>query len=121
MPPFLITICFDLVNFFCTGLGFKLPGLGLKDGNIHGCAIVTNIGPLGHVDTFAPFNIANRIVTIIAINQIVDTPVVRDGVVVIRPMCNVNFTVDHRFLDGGKSKKIHAAMDSVFLNPAAFD
>ncbi len=68
MPPFLITICFDMINFFCTGLGFRLPGLGLKDGNIHGCALVTNLGPLGHVDTFAPFNIANRVVTIAAIN-----------------------------------------------------
>lgn len=114
MPPFLITICFDLVNFFCTGLNFKLPGLGFKDGNIHGSALITNIGMLNHVNTFAPMNIANRIVTMVTINKIEDTPVVRDGQVVIRPMCNLNFSVDHRFLDGGSSKRIINAMDSVF-------
>jgi hypothetical protein len=34
---------------------------------------------LGHVNTFAPHNIATKVVTTVAINAIQDTPVVQDG------------------------------------------
>jgi len=70
MPPFLITIVFDLVNFFCVGLGINLPGSGFKHANLFGCCLVTNIGMLGHVNTFASHNIASRVSNVVAINAI---------------------------------------------------
>lgn len=36
-----------------------------------------------------------------------------DNQVVIRSMCNINMTVDHRFLDGGKTKALINAFEDV--------
>lgn len=41
-----------------------------------------------------------------AINKAVDTPVVKNGQIVIAPICKINSTIDHRFLDGAKAKAI---------------
>ena len=35
-------------------------------------------------------------------------PVVKDDKIVIAPIVNLNWTIDHRFLDGGRVKKIIA-------------
>ena len=42
---------------------------------------------------------------IMAVNKIEEKPVVRNGQIVIAPMLIVNFTVDHRFVDGGSALK----------------
>lgn len=57
---------------------------------------------------------------IIAINKTVDTPVVKDGQIVIAPVFKLNFTIDHRFLDGGKAKAILLAISEVFEHPERF-
>jgi len=31
MPPFLITISFDIINFIVTGMGIPLPFLGINN------------------------------------------------------------------------------------------
>ena len=57
---------------------------------------------------------------IMAINRAVDTPVVKNGQIVIAPVCKINCTIDHRFLDGAKAKAVQEAILEVLLNPAKF-
>ena len=42
-----------------------------------------------------------------SVNEVEKRAVAIDGKVEIRPMMNLNFTVDHRFMDGGRAKKIY--------------
>lgn len=44
---------------------------------------------------------------ILSVNEVERRAVVVDGKVEIRPMLNLNFTVDHRFVDGGRAKVLH--------------
>jgi len=44
---------------------------------------------------------------VISVNEIEKRAVCVNGNVEIRPMVNLNFTVDHRYVDGGRAKKIY--------------
>lgn len=59
---------------------------------------VTSLGRLGGVVTIPVINAPE--VAIIAPNMIVETPVVRDGQIVVRQMMNVSSSFDHRVVDG---------------------
>ncbi len=56
----------------------------------------------------------------LALGKIVEKPVVKDGKIVIAPMMNLNFTVDHRFIDGGRAKVVSSGIKEVFENPEKF-
>jgi pyruvate/2-oxoglutarate dehydrogenase complex dihydrolipoamide acyltransferase (E2) component len=43
-----------------------------------------------------------------------------DGEVRIKKVMNINFTVDHRYVDGGKAVKMPSAFEKVFREPEAF-
>ena len=64
-----------------------------------GTFTVTNVGAFHSVDWFTP--LLNQPETgILGIGRIVDTPVARDGQIVIRPMLGVSLSFDHRIIDG---------------------
>lgn len=56
----------------------------------------------------------------VALGKIKDRAVVKEGKVTIAPIVYVNFTVDHRFIDGGKSKSISLSFNDVFENPEKY-
>ena len=83
---------------------------------------------MGFKDVFAPFTriyiyiyifIINlikasmRSTILLALNQVEDKPIVKDGLIVIAPVVKLNFTIDHRFLDGGRAKFILREMQKV--------
>lgn len=61
-----------------------------------------------------------RSAIICAVCQVVDKPIVKNGQIVIAPMINLNFTIDHRFLDGSKAKYVLQAMEEVMENPEKY-
>ena len=63
-----------------------------------GTFTISSLGPYG-VQNFTPI-INQPELAILGVCDIVDTPVVRDGQVVIRPMMNLCLTADHRVVDG---------------------
>jgi pyruvate dehydrogenase E2 component (dihydrolipoamide acetyltransferase) len=54
---------------------------------------------------------------ILAVGAIVDTPVARDGAVVIRPMMKLTLTYDHRIIDGAKAAAFVATLKEVVEEP----
>lgn len=44
---------------------------------------------------------------VVSVNEIEKRVVNVGGKIEVRPMVNLNFTVDHRFVDGGRAKKIY--------------
>lgn len=63
-----------------------------------GTFTITNVGVYG-ITNFSPI-INQPELAILGVCDMVDTPVVRDGQVVIRPMMNLCLTIDHRVIDG---------------------
>jgi pyruvate dehydrogenase E2 component (dihydrolipoamide acetyltransferase) len=54
---------------------------------------------------------------ILAVGAIIDTPVARDGAVVIRPMMKLTLTYDHRIIDGAKAAAFVATLKEVVEEP----
>ncbi|MEY7999897.1 2-oxo acid dehydrogenase subunit E2 [Clostridium sp. Mt-5] len=63
-----------------------------------GTFTITNLGMFG-IDTFSPI-INQPEVAILGVNKIVETPVVENGEIVIKPLMSLSLTADHRAIDG---------------------
>ena len=64
----------------------------------NGTFTITNLGMYG-IEQFTPI-INQSEVAILGVNAMIDTPVVRGGEVVIRPLMSLSLTADHRVVDG---------------------
>jgi len=53
----------------------------------------------------------------VALNAVHEEPVVEDGKVVVGRVANMNFAVDHRYVDGGRCKNLIPAFLSIFEDP----
>jgi pyruvate dehydrogenase E2 component (dihydrolipoamide acetyltransferase) len=54
---------------------------------------------------------------ILAVGAIIDTPVAREGAVVVRPMMKLTLTYDHRIIDGAKAAAFVASLKDVVEEP----
>jgi pyruvate/2-oxoglutarate dehydrogenase complex dihydrolipoamide acyltransferase (E2) component len=54
------------------------------------------------------------------LNAVQEVPLVEDGKIVIGKIVNLNFAVDHRYVDGGRCKKLFPALEDVFENPEKY-
>ncbi|MEO1815090.1 MAG: dihydrolipoamide acetyltransferase family protein [Acetobacterium sp.] len=80
-----------------------------------GTFTITNIGMLG-MESFTPI-INQPEVAILGINTIMDTPMVVDGQVVIKPMMNLSLTADHRVVDGSVAAQFVARLKELIEKP----
>lgn len=90
--------------------------MGIEDVSM-GTFTVTNLGVYGSVDFFTPI-INQPESAILGIGRIVDTPVVVDGRIVIRPMMGLSLSFDHRIIDGGPAAEFLAVLIRLMSNPA---
>jgi pyruvate dehydrogenase E2 component (dihydrolipoamide acetyltransferase) len=82
-----------------------------------GSVTITNIGGIGSVDFFTPI-INPPEAAIFGIGRTEETPVVRNGEIVVRPLCGFSFTFDHRIIDGAPAAEFLAAMQQYLTRPA---
>ena len=80
-----------------------------------GTFTVTNLGMFG-TDHFTPV-INPPESAILAVCRTVDKPVVSNGQIVIRPMCNCVLAFDHRIIDGAVGAKYMARFRELMENP----
>jgi len=82
----------------------------LEPGDIGGGTFtISHIGPCGSVDFFTPI-INSPESAILGIGRTVETPVVKDGVIVIRSMTGLSLTFDHRVIDDAPAAEFLAAL-----------
>ncbi|MGH3899388.1 MAG: dihydrolipoamide acetyltransferase family protein [Pseudonocardiaceae bacterium] len=81
-----------------------------------GTITITNIGVFG-VDTGTPILNPGES-AILALGAIRDTPWVVDGAVVVRKVCQLALSVDHRVVDGQQASEFLAAAGSLLSNPS---
>jgi len=76
---------------------------------------ISNLGMFG-VESFTAI-INPPEAAILAVGQIVDTPVSEDDTVVIRPLMNLTLSVDHRIVDGAAGGRFLADLKETLENP----
>jgi len=77
----------------------KLPAEDMRGGTF----TITNIGPLGGTALLPTINYPE--VAILAMGQVQDKPVVRDGEIVIRKILPLTLAFDHRIADGADAAR----------------
>lgn len=80
-----------------------------------GTFTVSNLGMFG-IDEFTAI-VNPPQVGILAVGSMTDTPVVRDGQVVVRPMMNLVLTYDHRVIDGAPAAQFLSRVKELLENP----
>lgn len=80
-----------------------------------GTATITNIGTFG-IDTGTPVLNPGEAV-ILALGAVRPTPWVLDGAVVVRDVCQLALTFDHRVLDGQQAAQLLADVGAVLQDP----
>lgn len=80
-----------------------------------GTFTISSLGPYG-ITSFSPI-INQPELGILGVCDMVDTPVVRDGQIVIRTMMNLSLTADHRVVDGVMAAKFLKRIAELLENP----
>lgn len=80
-----------------------------------GTFTITNVGMYG-IESFTPI-INQPELAILGIAAIVDTPVVVNGKIEIRPMIKLSLTADHRVVDGAEASKFMKRIKEIIENP----
>ena len=94
----------------------KTKAGGLKKEEYSGATCtVSNLGMFG-IDEFTAI-VNPPQVGILAVGSMTDTPVVRDGQIVIRPMMNLVLTYDHRVIDGAPAAQFLSRVKELLENP----
>lgn len=81
-----------------------------------GTFTISNIGMFG-IESFTPI-INQPESAILGVNAIIDTPVVENGNIVIKPLMNLSLTADHRSIDGAVAAQFLAKLKEHLENPA---
>lgn len=105
------------INF---DLNVRPKFLGLPP-NPFGVAMITNVGMFGLEEAWAPLVPFSRSPIVMTIGRIIETPVVRDGAIVARPIMKIGMTVDHRIIDGFLAGKAAKILREGIENPESFD
>jgi pyruvate dehydrogenase E2 component (dihydrolipoamide acetyltransferase) len=90
----------------------KLTGQDLEGGTF----TISNLGMYGIEQFVAVLNPPQA--AILAVGSTVDTPVARDGAVVVRPMLTMTLTVDHRAVDGAAGADFLRTLKQFVEEPA---
>lgn len=80
-----------------------------------GTFTISSLGPYG-ITSFSPI-INQPELAILGVCDMVETPVVRDGQIVIRTMMNLSLTADHRVVDGVMASKFLKRIAELLENP----
>lgn len=82
------------------------------------CFTVSNIGAVGggYGTPIVPHGTSG----ILSVGQAEDTPVARDGAVVIAPMMPLSFSYDHRLIDGAAGRRFLDTVTENLAEPALF-
>jgi pyruvate dehydrogenase E2 component (dihydrolipoamide acetyltransferase) len=90
----------------------KLTAQDLEDGTF----TISNLGMFGIEQFVAVLNPPQA--AILAVGATIDTPVVQDGAVVVRPMMAMTLTVDHRAVDGAAGADFLRTVKQFVEDPA---
>ena len=86
-----------LLGWLSYTLNLDVPG---SPSDPFGSAMVTTVGMFGIKLAYAPLVTFSKCPLLVLVGAVEDRAVVRDGKIVVRPMCTMTATLDHRVMDG---------------------
>jgi pyruvate dehydrogenase E2 component (dihydrolipoamide acetyltransferase) len=86
-----------LLGWLSYGHNLAVPG---SPRDPFGSAMVTTVGMFGIKLAYAPLVTFSKCPLLVLVGAVEDRAVVRDGQVVVRSMCTITATLDHRVMDG---------------------
>lgn len=116
IPGFLSGLLLNISGFILYSLNLWSPLLGTPK-DPFGSVMITNIGSLGLDVAFAPIVPYSRVPVLIAVGAVRETPVVKNGQVVISPVIKLCATFDHRIIDGVHASHLVKTLKHIFENP----
>jgi pyruvate dehydrogenase E2 component (dihydrolipoamide acetyltransferase) len=120
IPGFVLGGLMGVMDKLMFDLELDLSGMGVKP-DPFGSAMITNCSGFGVHAGFAPLVPMSRTPVIFLIGRTDDKPVVRDGEVVVRPICRSTGTFDHRLLDGYQIGLICDAFKEFMEDPTCME
>ena len=78
---------------------------------------ITSLGPLGGIVTTPVINYPE--VAIVGVNKVVERPVVREGLIVVRKIMNLSSSFDHRIVDGLRAAQFVQGLRAYLEAPSA--
>jgi len=120
LPTWLIKPIVFLTGWLTASLGIGVKALGLTPFPFGSC-IVTSVGMFGLDEGYAPPTPFARTPVLVLIGAMRDTPVVRDGEIVVRKMLTITATIDHRFMDGYQGGVLAKVVRRCFEAPWSLD
>lgn len=116
VPALLVRPVVDFTGFLMYALNLWSPLLGVPRDSF-GTLMITNIGSLGMHTAFAPIVPYSHVPCLCALGGVTETPVVRNGQIVVGKMLRMNFTFDHRLIDGMEGSQMAKTLREIFTNP----
>jgi pyruvate/2-oxoglutarate dehydrogenase complex dihydrolipoamide acyltransferase (E2) component len=120
IPGFLYGPALRLVNFFQYTLNFDLSRFGIPKDPFGGAA-VTDLGSLGVSEAYAPLPPITRMPIVVSLGKVEEKPVVEEGQIVVRPVCVICLTFDHRMMDGYRAGKVAKFVKRYLADPEKFE
>lgn len=119
LPTFLLNIVLEIKGVMSL-FGINLPSIGLKK-NQYGSVIVCQSGKLGLKDIYIPLIPYSQNIGVFNICEVeVKKKLNLDGTISVTEYLPVNFTLDHRYMDGVLSSKMVKVSRSLFEDPESF-
>jgi len=118
MPTFILRRLLWFTGWLSGALGITIRALGVKAFPF-GAAIITNVGPFGLDEVFAPPTPFARVPVYVLLGTVREQPVVMDGAIVARPLITICATIDHRFMDGAQGAVLAKVMRKFLEDPVA--
>lgn len=118
LPNFLLKLVLKIIGWLSYTLNLKVP---TTPRDPFGGAMVSAIGTLGLKMAYAPLVTFSHAPIVVLVGEVEDRPAVQDGKIVIRPMCTLTATLDHRVLDGFQGGQLAAEMKRILEDPEKLD
>lgn len=116
-PTLLYRPMLRLLDFLQYTLNWNLTRFGVPQ-DYFGSAMVTSLASLGIAEGFAPLVPMTRVPLVLSVGKVEEKPVVRDGQIVIRPICVLCATFDHRVMDGYLAGRLARFIVKYLSDPA---
>jgi pyruvate dehydrogenase E2 component (dihydrolipoamide acetyltransferase) len=118
LPSPVVRAAMEVLGALQYDLNLAVPG---SPRDPFGSAMVTSVGMLGISTAFAPLVTFSRCPIILLVGRVEERPVVRDGAVVVRTMCTLTVTFDHRIFDGYQGGHMARTLCELLERPDLLD
>ncbi len=118
LPNFLLKLVLKIIGWLSYTLNLKVP---TTPRDPFGGAMVSAIGTLGLKMAYAPLVTFSHAPIVILVGEVEDRPLVINKEIVIRPICTLTATLDHRVLDGFLGGLLAGEMKRILESPELLD